>query len=297
MTESLIEFRAIFDSEKQSIEREMLELTAVPLTEIQAAIDNLFRRVYALQDFVTKTFIFLLPFDARIYLETVKAISERLSGLRRKLIPKPKFSFKSRKVLGPITPSSRPLKKLSQNVTFTSANQSLHMKFENRTGEHLFIEMLQPSASIEVEVENIYLGGVPVDISSLQYQGGNRDVVLTNLTECTVNLSRMYNSANMDIYLHVTNEPTIEGCTDMRFAPYPYQGIFPVNPDRLVRLFSSAHLNPHVNQYNHVKDSNWLRQRNSPNWRLLDPVTEVRSGIAQTIIAKDYVGIGGFAAL
>ncbi|KAF9154982.1 hypothetical protein BGX20_004553, partial [Mortierella sp. AD010] len=109
--------------------------------------------------------------------------------------------------------------------------------------------------------------------------------------------SRMFNSINMDIYLHVTNEPTIEGCTDMKFAPYPYQDIFPTNPDRLVRLFSSAHLNPQVNQYNHVKDSNWPQQRNSPNWRLLDPVTETRFGIAQTIIAKDCVGVAGSVAL
>jgi len=37
----------------------------------------------------------------------------------------------------------------------------------------------------------------------------------------------------MDIYLHVTSEPIIEDCTDMRFAPYGL--ILP--SDELNRLF------------------------------------------------------------
>ncbi|KAF8936013.1 tubulin binding cofactor C-domain-containing protein [Dissophora ornata] len=99
--------------------------------------------------------------------------------------------------------------------------------------------------------------------------------------------SRMHTSTNMDIYLHVTSEPIIEDCTDMRFAPYPYQDLLPA--DRLNRLFAVAQLSPEVNYYDRVKDFNWLRQQKSPNWRLLE-LTEVRNGIAQTVLAKDSTG-------
>ena len=88
----------------------------------------------------------------------------------------------------------------------------------------------------------------------------------------------------MDIYLHVTSEPIIEDCTDMRFAPYPYTDILPA--DQLGQLFSTSNLNPDVNYYDRVKDFNWLRQQKSPNWRLLEP-QEIRNGIAQTVLAKD----------
>lgn len=30
----------------------------------------------------------------------------------------------------------------------------------------------------------------------------------------------MHTSTDMNIYIHVTSEPIIEDCTDMRFAPY-----------------------------------------------------------------------------
>lgn len=94
-------------------------------------------------------------------------MSERLNQLRVKLIPKQKFSFKSRKSASaspspvPASPSPRP------STPQRSIDQSLFMKFEDRTGEHLFIGSLP----------------VPSDES-----GAAKDVALTNLTDCTVNL-------------------------------------------------------------------------------------------------------------
>ncbi|KAF9091751.1 hypothetical protein BGX27_001965 [Mortierella sp. AM989] len=186
----------------------------------------------------------------------------------------------------------------------TTVDQSLFVKFEDRTGEHLFIGSL-PRPEGE--------GGVA------------KDVALTNLTDCTVNLvhdiplgaihiknlkrctlvippvsgsillhdcegctligachqSRMHTSNNMDIYLHVTSEPIIEDCTDMRFAPYGQ--ILPA--EQLDKLFEAAQLNPSKNYYDKVKDFNWLRQQQSPNWRLLE-ASETKE-LAQQVLAKD----------
>ncbi|KAF9360930.1 hypothetical protein BGX34_007408 [Mortierella sp. NVP85] len=314
-------------------------------------------------------------------------MSETLTSQRTKLIPKPKFAFKSRKALAPgassssssssslsLSSTSLPLTgstkvKPSTSTTMTTTTTTMtettvdpttahrFMKFENRSNEHLFIGMLQQEDTdpLEPMEQDVYLGRVPVDMSTLaasrspqqqqqqqhqqpppspssqqqQQTVEPKDVALTNLTDCTINLvhhaiplgaihiknlkrctlvippvsgsillhdcegctligachqSRMHTSTNMDIYLHVTSEPIIEDCTDMRFAPYPYNDILPT--DQLGQLFSASNLNPDVNYYDRVKDFNWLRQQKSPNWRLLEP-QEIRNGIAQTVLAKD----------
>lgn len=92
----------------------------------------------------------------------------------------------------------------------------------------------------------------------------------------------MHTSNNMDIYLHVTSEPIIEDCTDMRFAPYGQ--VLPT--EQLDRLFEVAQLDQAKNFYDQVKDFNWLRQQQSPNWRVLDS-SEVKPEIAQRVLVKD----------
>lgn len=67
----------------------------------------------------------------------------------------------------------------------------------------------------------------------------------------------------------------------MRFAPYPYQEVLPT--DQLLTLFVAAGLRPEKNLFDHVKDFNWLRQQQSPNWRLLD-ASEIRQGIAHHVL-------------
>ncbi|KAF9136247.1 hypothetical protein BGW39_003692 [Mortierella sp. 14UC] len=341
-------FRATFDPKRVEIERELAELPNVPKTQIQPAVDSLVQRIQLLEKSVTDNITILPPFDTRICLEAVKAASEKLSVLRGQLIPRPKFSFKSRKmVANPGSPSS--LQVASATATTTSAaavstiDTSLFMTFEDRTGEYLFIGDLQvpttttatntqtdtssgPSA-MAVDGEPIYLGGVQVDIPAAPIAAVEKpkDVALTNLTDCTINLvhtlplgaihiknlkrcvlvippvsgsillhdcegctligachqSRMHTSTNMDIYLHVTSEPIIEDCTDMRFAPYPYQEVLPT--DQLLTLFVAAGLRPEKNLFDHVKDFNWLRQQQSPNWRLLG-TSEIRQGVAHLVI-------------
>lgn len=91
----------------------------------------------------------------------------------------------------------------------------------------------------------------------------------------------MHTSTNMDIYLHVTSEPIIEDCTDMRFASYLYQEVLPA--DQLLNLFVAAGLRPEKNLFDHVKDFNWLRQQQSPNWRLLE-ASEIKQGIAHHVL-------------
>ncbi|KAF9139215.1 hypothetical protein BGX30_008233 [Mortierella sp. GBA39] len=290
MSEASKNFRATFDPEKQSIEEALAGLDKVPKDELQANIDSIVQRINALE----KT--------------AIKSMSEKLAQLRVKLVPKAKFSFKSRKTAGATpSPASTPKPAASPKPTVSTPtiDQSQFLKFEDRTGEHLFIGSLSVS-----ETES----------------RAAKDVALTNLTDCTINLvhdiplgaihvknlkrctlvfppvsgsillhdcegctlvgachqSRMHTSTNMNIYIHVTSEPIIEDCTEMRFAPYGQ--ILP--SEELDRLFEAAQLNQGVNLYDKVKDFNWLRQQQSPNWRLLED-SELQPEIVAQVLAKD----------
>ncbi|KAF9094706.1 hypothetical protein BGX23_001711 [Mortierella sp. AD031] len=312
------DFRAIFDPKRIAIERDLAELPNIPKSEIQAAVDNLVQRIRLLEKSVTDNIGILPPFDTRICLEAIKAASERLSVLRGQLIPRQKFSFKSRKTVATSQSVLQVANATSaaSTVPSQSVDKGLFMTFENRAGEYLFIGDLQlPSTSAtaanatspnDMEIEEVvYLGGVQVNMSTTApVIEKPKDVALTNLTDCTINLvhtlplgaihiknlkrcvlvippSRMHTSTNMDIYLHVTSEPIIEECTDMRFAPYPYHEVLPA--DQLHGLFVAAGLRPEKNLFDHVKDFNWLRQQQSPNWRILD-ASEMRQGIAHHVL-------------
>ncbi|KAF9920993.1 hypothetical protein FBU30_009030 [Linnemannia zychae] len=334
-------FRASFDPKRVAVERDLAALYTVPKSQIQAAVDDLVQRIQLLEKSVTENIGVLPPYDTRVCLEAVKAASEKLSALRGQLIPRQKFSFKSRKTVA-VSPSTLQISSAnsdstmaSENTTLTTVDKSLFMTFEDRTGEYLFIgDLITPTANrnsgaTTKDGEPIYIGGVQVNESTGVAMSATaekpKDVALTNLTDCTVNLvhtlplgaihiknlkrcvlvippvsgsillhdcegctlvgachqSRMHTSTNMDIYLHVTSEPIIEDCTDMRFAPYPYQEVLP--SDQLMNLFVTAGLSPEKNLFDHVKDFNWLRQQQSPNWRLLNS-SEIRQGIAQQVL-------------
>ncbi|KAF9284546.1 hypothetical protein BGZ68_004613 [Mortierella alpina] len=319
MSEASKEFRTVFDAEKQSIEETIARLDKVSRSDLQATIDSSVQRIHALEKTMTEKIGILPPYDARICVEAIKSMSEQLNQARTKLTPKAKFSFKSRKTAGSSSPSSSAAspthspamtpKPTGSPKPTSFIDETQFMRFENRTGEYLFIGSLTLPQSSGDE------GGIAA-----------KDVALTNLTDCTVNLvhniplgaihiknlkrctlvippvsgsillhdcegctligachqSRMHTSKDMDIYLHVTSEPIIEDCTDMRFAPYGE--ILP--SEQLERLFQVAQLNPARNYFDKVKDFNWLRQQQSPNWRLLDP-SEIRLEIATQVLARE----------
>lgn len=321
MADASRDFRVTFDAEKLSIEEAVTGLDKVPKNDLQESIEKLVQRIHALEKSITENMGILLAYDARMCLEATKSLSEQLTQQRTKLVPKAKFSFKSRKpISGSSSPasssvSSSPKLPAASPKPISTIDQSLFLKFEDRTGEHLFIGSLSA-----LESEDKQQGD--------EEKKAAKDVALTNLTDCTINLvhniplgaihiknlkrctlvippvsgsillhdcegctlvgachqSRMHTSNNMDIYLHVTSEPIIEDCTDMRFAPYGQI----LQAEQLDRLFEVAQLNQSTNYYDKVKDFKWLRQQQSPNWRLLE-ASEIKPDVAQEVLSKDRV--------
>ncbi|KAF9437520.1 hypothetical protein BGZ76_000394 [Entomortierella beljakovae] len=301
-----MDFRSTFDAEKRYIEGELEGLDKVPKARVQAKVDSLVQQIHALEKTVTEKISILPPYDARICMEAIKSLSEQLNQLRTKIIPKAKFSFKSRKTGGSASSSVASTPKLVASPKLTSSvDQSLFMKFEDRSGEHLFIGNLPRPEEEVITAKDVALTNLSDCTINLVHDIPLGAIHIKNLKNCTLVIppvsgsillhdcegctligachqSRMHTSNNMDIYLHVTSEPIIEDCTEMRFAPYSQ--ILP--PDQLDRLFEVAQLNQSKNYYDKVKDFNWLRQQQSPNWRVLED-GEVKKEVAQQVLAKD----------
>ncbi|KAF9360929.1 hypothetical protein BGX34_007407 [Mortierella sp. NVP85] len=69
MSEAARQFRAVFDPEKQSIERALAELETVPKDAIQETMDSLFLRIHALEKSITDNIASLPPYDGRVCIE------------------------------------------------------------------------------------------------------------------------------------------------------------------------------------------------------------------------------------
>ncbi|KAG0328986.1 hypothetical protein BGZ99_003850 [Dissophora globulifera] len=317
MADASREFRATFDVEKQSIEDALVGLDKVPKSNVQASIDNLVQRIHALEKTVTEKISILPPYDARMCMEvqikllSIKSMAETLSQLRTKLVPKAKFSFKSRKTpaTGISSPPTTPAPKSTvSHKSSPTIDQTHFMKFEDRADDYLFIGSLSlPLGDDGTTAKDVALTNLQNCTVNLVHDIPLGAIHIRNLKQCTLVIppvsgsillhdcegctligachqSRMHTSSNMDIYLHVTSEPIIEDCTDMRFAPYGQ--ILPA--EQLDRLFEAAQLNPSNNYFDKVKDFNWLKQQQSPNWRLMD-ASEIKPEIAQRILTRDRV--------
>lgn len=114
----------------------------------------------------------------------------------------------------------------------------------------------------------------------------------------------MHDTNDTTFYLHVTGKAIIEGCKDMRFAPYTWQ--YPGQADdyavgriRLREIHSSVNtaygcdpgalphgpslqasgLNKERNSWNDVDDFHWLRNDEpSPNWAVLPEAERFERG-------------------
>lgn len=62
----------------------------------------------------------------------------------------------------------------------------------------------------------------------------------------------MHNSTNTRVFLHATSDPIIEDCTDISFSSNPF----------ITSNDTTSSLN--------VQDFNWLKQIQSPNWRMVE---------------------------
>ncbi|KAF2220000.1 tubulin binding cofactor C-domain-containing protein [Elsinoe ampelina] len=139
---------------------------------------------------------------------------------------------------------------------------SPNAQVDGKTGTLLSLERsvvnLAPGSSPQKALSSLSAKDISDSLLILGHIDGA--VHITGLNTCRVAVScrqfRMHESKDVDVYLSCSSEPIIEDCQTIRFGELP--GVLDSK--------QSAH-----QQWQDVKDFDWVGAGASPNWRILDP--------------------------
>ena len=147
-------------------------------------------------------------------------------------------------------------------------NQLIRLEQSDLTGKDVAIENLTQC--------EIFLKGIP---SSLQIKNlhacilivgpCSRSILIDQCTQCEFALAcqqlRIHTSHECDFYVHITAQPIIEDCQQLRFAPYN------VEYKQKNEHISQSGLNWTKDYWNDVRDFNHLIVgMPSPNWQIIE---------------------------
>ncbi|KAI9202252.1 tubulin binding cofactor C-domain-containing protein [Polychytrium aggregatum] len=293
--EATAAFFVSFKEKTQDVLDEFARIDSLPQAEGLALVNDLIRSVAELDKTTTSAAIFLPLYDQRQYSQQLKDLSAQLKEKRDALAPRAKFSFKGRNAAR--TASSKTAARPEASTTSTDAAAG-----PAKAGP----PVVPPNAVSFYGLQGQYIASPPSDASEA---GAVRDVYLISLADCVVNLAdwqmsvgavhirdltrcvvlvspvsgsilldscidcvlilacrqyRMHQSHNTRIHLYVGSKPIIEDCDGLEFNDYP------VFTGSLGRLETSG-LSALGNHFSEVEDFNWLKQHQSPNWRVGTP--------------------------
>ncbi|CAA7028078.1 unnamed protein product [Microthlaspi erraticum] len=215
------------------------------LAEISSAIDDL-------EKLLAENSYFLPSYEVRSSLKAVSDLKQILDTLSTELVPKKKFSFKS-KSTSRKPPEIQKLSVVSPPKLPVRVGDS--PGFRNKHGETL-VKSFRGSSSIG-EFRLSDLDTCPV-IGS---------ILIDDVEDCVLVLAshqiRIHCARKSDFYLRVRSRPIVEDCNGVRFAPYclDYEGI--------EQDLRTAGLEVETGKWSNVDDFLWLRAVQSPNWSVL----------------------------
>ncbi|KAI5669873.1 hypothetical protein M9H77_19726 [Catharanthus roseus] len=296
--ESTQSFLTQFNQLKVSIESELSRVsqtTAGPSSDpvaLKSELETIAVSISDLEKFVAENSYFLPSYEVRTCLKTISDLKQSVDDVTSQVIPKKKFSFRSKKKVSITSPTqndveieteknnscrSRPLAGI-QNAGFSGILDS-SPGFRGKEGEILVREVDSNSEIGEFNLSN--LNGCEVRI-----KGCLRALFVNKLRDCKVYVGpvfgsvlieevegcvfvlashqiRIHNAKRCDFYLRVRSRPIIEDCNGVRFAPYSlrYYGI--------EKHLEEANLNEETGNWANVDDFKWLRAVQSPNWSVL----------------------------
>lgn len=283
--ESTSSFLTRFADSKRSIESRIAESRLASsstdssklksdLAEISFAIDNL-------EKLLAENSYFLPSYEVRSSLKAVSDLKQSLDSLSGELVPKKKFSFKTKS-------SSKKIPEIQKSDFVSPPKLSVRDSpgFRNKHGEALVKNFKDSSIgeftlsdldSCQVRLKgtvnalflhrlrncNVYTGPV---IGS---------ILIDDVEDCVLVLAshqiRIHCAKKSDFYLRVRSRPIIEDSHGVRFAPYclEYEGI---DED-----LKAADLEEETKNWANVDDFLWLRAVQSPNWSVLPEGERVSS--------------------
>jgi len=286
--EASADFWNEFQTEKESILNTLTNLnSSIPTLKLKSEFNNVLSRINNLEKSVIAASIYLPPHDKETCSQQIKQLNEELNKRKVLLTPKSKFSFKSRnkikkntEVVNIISNTSAESNNDSKEIVNNIPKNAL--LFSNKSNTYL-----TPQEDIHDTTKDVYLNdlescvidlvNIKFDIAILQMNRIKNCIVfvkpikssmiIDNCSNCYFVLAchqfRMYDSKNIDVYLHCSSHPIIEDCVNIRFTKYE----LPVS--NIEEIFKVADIDINNNQYDSVEDFKWLKQQKSPNWDVM----------------------------
>ncbi|KAL1190343.1 Tubulin-folding cofactor C [Cardamine amara subsp. amara] len=287
--ESTSSFLTRFSDSKRSIESRIAESRLVSsstdsskvksdLAEISFAIDNL-------EKLLAQNSYFLPSYEVRSSLKTVSDLKQNLENLAVELVPKKKFSFKTK------SSSKKPESKLPESQkSDVVLPPKLPVRdspgFRNKHGETLSKNFKGSSIGeftlSDLDSCQVRLTGTVNALFLHRLKNCNvytgpviGSILIDDVEDCVLVLAshqiRIHCARKSDFYLRVRSRPIIEDSNGVRFAPYclDYEGI--------EEDLKTAGLEEETKNWANVDDFRWLRAVQSPNWSVLPEEERVSS--------------------
>lgn len=268
-------FLSRFNDSKNSIISQ-LQTTTDPsrLTVISDAISTL-------EKLVAENSYSLPSYEVRSSLRTISDLKQNLENLSAQLIPRKKFSFKSKPT------RTQTQSQILQNDVVSTPNET-ELKFNfavrespgfrDKQNEVLFQDFkcseigeftLSGLDSCEVRLVGCVnalffnkLKGCKVYAAPV-----TGSILIEEVEDCVLVLAshqiRIHFAKRCDFYLRVRSRPIIEDCNGVRFGPYC------LNYEGIEEDLEAAGLIEETGQWGNVDDFKWLRAVQSPNWSVL----------------------------
>ncbi|KAL1525166.1 hypothetical protein AB1Y20_020037 [Prymnesium parvum] len=273
-------FEASFAAELAAAHAALASLAAAASADPAAQLEAVGAQIESLHRLVAGAASFL-PLAVRgTSAAKIGELEAALKAERERVAPKKKFSFKDRSKLGAgggaPPPPPPPAEALVRTDTFKApagargfrsskgavltrpAGESVHGDYALEDLEQCDVRLLTACTALWVRnLRDCTVFTVPCPGS----------IYLTECHNCTLVLGarqiRMHTSTQCSLYLHAASHPIIEHCSDLRIAPYP------ALPAGIPSPWAAAGMNPEQNQWKLVDDFDWLKQSQSPNWRVM----------------------------
>lgn len=278
--ESTDSFLACFSDLKQSITSELAKMEETPNSFIKLDLDNVSALIADIEKLLAQNSYHLPSYEVRASLKTISDLKESLDNVALKLLPRKKFSFKSKgpKQNLPVVAEKKEAEK-PELVSSERMSRVLDTPgFRNREGEVL-VENLKGKDMGEFTLSD--LGSCDVRLV-----GRSRAIFIHRLRNCKVYVGpvmgsvliddaegcvfvlashqiRIHNARGCDFYLRVRSRPIIEDSNGVRFAPYCLQY------DGIEEDLRESKLDEETGNWANVDDFKWLRAVQSPNWSIL----------------------------
>ncbi|XP_003387097.1 PREDICTED: tubulin-specific chaperone C-like [Amphimedon queenslandica] len=272
-------FEAEFATKKKEVDDLVASIPQTPKESLKDTFAEISKKLNGLTKLISDSSLFIAPFTVKTYHRKVFELQQLVNKSEEELLPKQKFSFKSRTKKTATSKTSDkvidPLPELGTSA-FTASNAVVVKERNDSTID------LQPSEVNGSDVVfsdlsscTVRIYGTPGALTISKCTGTKilsgpiqRSIFVEDCSNSHFVVScqqlRVHSTTNSVFYLHVTSRPIIEDSKGLQFAPYNWS-----YPDYNDHLLLSG-LSPEVNNWDKVNDFNWLSSKeHSPNWSIL----------------------------